>query len=131
MSTVPQPQARRSAYVARSRQPQAPLITAPPFNPDSPLTQSRNSSPPLITTPPFAPTNQRGALEGLSSGLGLGRQMSFGSSGSPTFTINVTVNGNANADDVRRGVEQAIPQLESFARQLDMFKHEAARRSFA
>ena len=149
MSTVPQPQpstARRSAYVARSRQSQVPMITAPPFNPDRPgysrtgmptnellkyLPPQKSRLPDLpLMTPPFAPTNQRGALEGLSSGLGLGRQMSFGSSGSPTFTINVTVNGNANADDVKRGVEQAIPQLESFARQLDMFKHEAARRSF-
>lgn len=107
MTTIPQPQTRRSAYVARRQMPNLPpldKLMTPGFNPDQPL------------------------LSDSARGL----EMPQRNSSSPiTFTINVTVNGNANADEVRHGVEQAIPQLESFARQFDILKHEAARRSFA
>ena len=107
MTTIPQPMpSRRSAYVARRQMPNLPSLDklmTPGFNPDQPL------------------------LSDSARGL----EMPQRTASSPiTFTINVTVNGNANADEVRHGIEQALPSIEEMARRFDMVKHEAARRSF-
>ncbi|MBR1645187.1 MAG: phage tail tape measure protein [Selenomonadaceae bacterium] len=46
------------------------------------------------------------------------------------FTINVTVNGNADENTIQRGVEAAIPSLDEWSRNFDAHRHEEARRSF-
>ena len=82
-----------------------------------------------------------GALGDLGGGLGkIGglddlpvlNSKSAGGSAPTEFhvTINVTVNGNADENAVRRGVEQAIPSLDDWARNFAAFKHDEARRSF-
>ena len=118
-----------------------PLITTPGFNPDVPLptsttaTRQQNNSFSELTgwlsgkIESVLPTGTGGLIGGLLENILPQSQQS--SSGAPTFTINVTVNGNANADEVQRGVEQAIPSLEEFSRRYDMLMHENARRSFA
>ena len=43
------------------------------------------------------------------------------------FTINVTVNGNADEQTVKRGVEQALPTVRNFADELRYYEHERRR----
>lgn len=46
------------------------------------------------------------------------------------ITINVTVNGNADEATVRRGVEQSLPKVRTFAEELGDWRREQLRRSF-
>lgn len=47
-----------------------------------------------------------------------------------SITINVNIAGKADEQTVRRGVEQALPRVRSFAEELAAFQHEKARVSF-
>ena len=47
------------------------------------------------------------------------------------ITLNITIEGNADENVVRRGFEQALPRVRDFARELAAYNHERARRSFA
>lgn len=51
---------------------------------------------------------------------------------SEPVSINITVNISGKADEqtVRRGIEQSLPRVRSFAEELAAFQHEKARRSF-
>lgn len=53
---------------------------------------------------------------------------------SPNFNVQIHVNisGNANADDVQRGIEQSLPTLRrTFEEEFYNFQHERARRSYS
>ena len=47
-----------------------------------------------------------------------------------SITINVNIAGKADEQTVRRGVEQALPRVRSFAEEFRAFQHEKARTSF-
>ena len=87
-----------------------------------------------IISPQIMLPNQREESGGIFDGL---REKIFSSPAetqSPVFnvTINVNISGNANREEVRRGVEESLPTVEkSFAQQWQAFSRERARRSFA
>lgn len=47
-----------------------------------------------------------------------------------SITINVNISGKADEQTVRRGIEQSLPRVRSFAQELAAYRHEQARRSF-
>ena len=67
---------------------------------------------PEINQPTLEPTLERGASN-------------------INITINVHIEGNADRQEVQRGIEDALPRVESFADQLAAYNHERRRVSYA
>ena len=52
------------------------------------------------------------------------------STGDFNININVDVSGNGNREEVQRGVEAAVPALNSWAEEFANYQHERRRRSY-
>lgn len=95
----------------------------------------RSTYPPM-GTPTFPPLDEDSGGGGLLGRLGglIMHDRQAADSGLPPIqiTLNLTVNGNADAAAVRQGVEDATPTLQrSLAFELRNYKREQLRRSFA
>ena len=98
-----------------------PYQTPPTFPTDNPRRTPINFPFPYQTPPTFPTDNQPfPTLETPTAGAA-----------NISININVTIQGNADEGAVQRGIEDALPRVESFAEKLAAYQHERARVSYA